>query len=158
MNSLSFELFYTRGGSMDLKLMIDRYLDASNSINRSFNSLLKERIHSEITSDQFLTLDFILQHEPCTSTEIAATFGIGKSAVSAQIQRLYSKELIARSRDEKDRRIVYLYVTEQGKQLVDYTEAEVQKQLKYYLSHFQLEEIETFIQSLEKLALLMETK
>ena len=68
------------------------------------------------------------------------------------------KGLIAKAPDKNDRRIVYLYVTEQGKQLVEYTEVEIQKELANYLSHFNDDEIYSFIQLLEKLASLMEKK
>jgi DNA-binding MarR family transcriptional regulator len=158
MNYLRSELLHLGGRNMDLKQIMDRYQTAYNTINRSFNALLKEQSHSDITSDQYITLDHILRHQPCTSTEIAATFGIGKSAVSAQIHRLFMKGLIAKAPDKNDRRIVYLYVTEQGKQLVEYTEVEIQKELANYLSHFNDDEIYSFIQLLEKLASLMEKK
>ncbi|WP_077324937.1 MarR family winged helix-turn-helix transcriptional regulator [Virgibacillus siamensis] len=141
---------------MELKKLIGRYQDATNSIYRNVNIMMKEKIHSDITTDQFSTLQYIQQHEKCTSTEIAQTFGVGKSAVTAQITRLYEKGLIKRVRDQKDRRNVYLYVTEKGIDLITYTEKEIYAEIGKYLGHFEEEEITTFIHSLEKLAAIME--
>ncbi|WP_174616164.1 MarR family winged helix-turn-helix transcriptional regulator [Virgibacillus ihumii] len=141
---------------MELRKLINRYQDATNSIYRNVNSMMKEKIHSDITTDQFATLQYIQKHEECTSTDIAHAFGVGKSAVTAQITRLYEKDLIKRVRDENDRRNVYLYVTEKGIKLIEYTEEEIYTEIGKYLGHFDEEEITEFISSLEKLASIME--
>lgn len=140
---------------MELKALIDRHQNAMNTIYRNVNIILKEKIHSDITTDQFSTLQYIQKHQPCTSTEIAHGFGVGKSAVTAQITKLFDKGLIQRIRDEKDRRNVYLHVTDKGTSLVDYTENEVYGAIGQYLAHFDDQEVITFISSLEKLATLM---
>lgn len=143
---------------MELNQIINRYQEAMNSVYRNVNIILKEKIHSDITTDQFSTLQFIQKNNKCTSTEIATSFGVGKSAVTAQINRLFDKGLIERVRDEKDRRIVYLYVTEKGIELVNYTEKELYAAIGKYLAHFDEEEVKTFIYSLEELATIMEDK
>lgn len=141
---------------MELRQLINRYQDATNSIYRNVNIMMKEKIHSDITTDQFATLQYIQKHEQCTSTEIAQTFGVGKSAVTAQITRLYEKDLIRRVRDDKDRRNIYLYVTKKGVELIAYTEEKVYGEIGKYLGHFDEAEITEFISSLEKLAAIME--
>ncbi|WP_430787929.1 MarR family winged helix-turn-helix transcriptional regulator [Virgibacillus flavescens] len=143
---------------MDIYVLIKRYQTAMNTVYRSVNSILKEKIHSEITTDQFSTLQYIRNNENCTSTEIALEFGVGKSAVTAQINRLFDKELIERNRDASDRRNVYLTITPKGKHLVEYTEKELYAAIGDQLSHFNKEEITQFIQSLEKLAGMMDKK
>ncbi|MGY0693818.1 MarR family winged helix-turn-helix transcriptional regulator [Virgibacillus sp. FSP13] len=143
---------------MKLRDLINRHQDAMNTIYRNVNIIIKEKIHSDITTDQFSTLQYIQNHEKCTSTEIAHSFGIGKSAVTAQINRLFDKGLIERVRDEKDRRNVYLHVTTKGAGLVDYTENEVYDAIGTHLAHFDDQEILTFIHSLEKLANAMDNE
>lgn len=141
---------------MELKILIDRYQTAINTVTRSINNTLKDKVHADITTDQFGTLHYIHTHDSSTSTEIAQAFGIGKSAVTAQINRLFDKGLVERKRDEKDRRIVYLGVTDKGAEFIDFTEVELHKVLGKHLSHFDKDEIHTFIEALEKLAKLME--
>ncbi|MYL60016.1 MarR family transcriptional regulator [Virgibacillus halodenitrificans] len=142
---------------MDLLELINRYQDAMNTIDRNVNLILKEKIHTEITTDQFPTLQYIQKHQQCTSSEIAAFLGVGKSAITAQINRLDEKGLIIRRRDKQDRRIVYLQLTERGNELVDYTRNNLTKEIGTYLGNFNEEEIHTFIQALEKLAHVMAT-
>lgn len=129
-----------------------------NTIYRGVNSILKEKIHSDITTDQFSTLQYIRNNQKCTSTEVANEFGVGKSAVTAQINRLFDKELIERNRDQADRRNVYLHVTPKGLELIDFTEKEVYAVIGDQLSHFDKEEVTMFIQSLEKLANVMDKR
>lgn len=143
---------------MDIYVLINRYQTAMNSVYRSVNSILKEKIHSDITTDQFSTLQYIRNNKKCTSTEIANEFGVGKSAVTAQINRLFDKGLIERTRDQADRRNVYLNVTNKGVNLVEFTEKELYAAVGDHLSHFDKEEITMFIQSLEKLASLMDKR
>ncbi|WP_245835698.1 MarR family winged helix-turn-helix transcriptional regulator [Virgibacillus ndiopensis] len=143
---------------IELKELINRYQDAMNRIYRNVNIIMKEKIHSDITTDQFSTLQYIQKHEQCTSTEIANEFGVGKSAVTAQVNRLHEKGLIERIRDGKDRRNVYLHVTDKGIELVNYTENEVYASIGKNLAHFDDEEIQTFIDSLEKLAHVMDNE
>lgn len=141
---------------MELKMLIDRYQNAINKVYRSINQILKEKMHSDITTDQFSTLQYIRHHEYCTSTQIAQAFGIGKSAVTAQINRLVKKEFIKRIRDKQDRRNVFLYVTDRGQHVIESTEQVLYQVIGNKLSHFDEREIESFIHSLEKLADLME--
>ncbi|WP_026905612.1 MarR family winged helix-turn-helix transcriptional regulator [Paucisalibacillus globulus] len=140
---------------MELKELVERYQTAINQVYRRVNGILKDKMHSDITTDQFSTLHFIFKHSKCTSTDIAHEFGVGKSAVTAQINRLDEKGLIVRERDENDRRVVYLSVTDKGTDFVNYTEKAIFEILGSYLKSFEKEEIYTFIHSLEKLAKIM---
>ncbi|MCJ7841453.1 MarR family transcriptional regulator [Lederbergia sp. NSJ-179] len=143
---------------MELKELVDRYQAAMNSVYRGVNQILKEKIDPEITTDQFSTLQYIRNNGRCTSTEIAQKFGIGKSAVTAQINKLYDKGFIERKRDEKDRRIVYLNLTQTGKELVELSETKLYPEIYKQLAHFNIEDIQKFIGLLEELAKLMEER
>ncbi|MBP2258764.1 MarR family winged helix-turn-helix transcriptional regulator [Virgibacillus alimentarius] len=140
---------------MQLEELVERYQTAMNTVYRSVNNILKEKVHSDITTDQFSILQYIHNHEQCTSTDIAQAFGVGKSAVTALINRLFDKGLIERKRDQKDRRNVYLNVNKKGIDLVKYTERALYSDIGLYLEHFDKHEIQSFIESLEKLANLM---
>jgi len=145
-----------RGGFLvELQQLINRYQLAINSIYREVNNLLKEQINEDITSDQFALLQYISEENACTSTKIANAFGVGKSAVTALVNRLHDKGLIARKRDEEDRRIIYLTLTDGGKALVSETESELYQVIGEKLRHFEQAEIENYIHALEKLASLM---
>ena len=141
---------------MELQQIIDRYQIAFNTIYRSVNTTIKEHVHDDITTDQFSILQHIHRQHASTSTEIANTFGVGKSAITALVNRLFEKDLIIRERDQKDRRIVYLSLTEKGTELVKQTQAEVYRFISDKLSNFSENDVEAFLNALEKLANLME--
>lgn len=142
--------------ALELHQLVRRYQHSINTIYRNLNNVIKKHVHSDITVDQFSILQFIHQHDRCTSTQIAQFFGIGKSAVTASTNRLYDKNLILRHRNESDRRIVYLSLTQSGEKLVIQTEKEIYRVVGEKLRHFHPTEIEKFIISLEKLASLMD--
>jgi len=141
---------------LELQQIIDRYQIAFNTIYRNVNTTIKEHVHDDITTDQFSILQHIYRQGASTSTEIANTFGVGKSAVTALVNRLYEKNLIIRERDQKDRRIVYLSLTEKGTELVKQTEVEIYRYISEKLSYFSESDVDAFLNALEKLASLME--
>lgn len=143
---------------MELKELIGRYQMAMNTVYRGVNNILKDKINADLTTDLFSTLQYIYNHHRCTSTQIALAFGVGKSAVTAQVNRLYDKGMIERHRDEEDRRNIYLHVTEKGASFVTNTEKELYKVIGVQLAHFDNNEIQSFIRSLEELATIMEAE
>ncbi|MBB6455072.1 DNA-binding MarR family transcriptional regulator [Salirhabdus euzebyi] len=140
---------------MDRKLLhelIEDYTSAMNEVNRRISAIMNDRVHEELTGDQFLTMRYIQKNEPCTSSDIANEFGIVKSAVTAQVNRLYEKGLIERDRDSDDRRIVYLRLTTEGKTLMKEGTDKLYEVLGEILSNFDKEEMTFFIWQLQKLA------
>lgn len=127
------------------------------SIYRSIGNMIKQYVHDDVTMDQFLILQYIYQHESITASEIAQAFGVGRSAITAIVNRLVEKDLLIRKRNENDRRIVSLMVSERGKKIVQATEKEIYEHIQDKLSHFNKEDIEFFLHSIEKLAELMES-
>jgi DNA-binding MarR family transcriptional regulator len=87
----------------------------------------------------------------CTSSELAEVFDVQKSAITAIIQRLWEKGLIQRTRDEKDRRVVYLTLTDKGKELYDKAEERIYRLVESLLTQFDQSEIQQFIETFEKL-------
>lgn len=134
-----------------LKELVDRYIATSFSVTTLAGSLIKEQIGSEITSDQYYTLRHIYQSGSCTSTHLAEVFDVKKSAVTAMTNRMWDKGLIMRTRDENDRRIVYLTLTEQGKELYLMLEKRLYHLVESFISKFDEVEIAQFIKTYEKL-------
>ena len=55
---------------------------------------------------------------PLTLGELVDHLGVGKSAVTELVDRVESKGLTSRIRDDRDRRKVFLWLTDQGRQVV----------------------------------------
>ncbi|WP_026571853.1 MULTISPECIES: MarR family winged helix-turn-helix transcriptional regulator [Sediminibacillus] len=142
----------------ELNDLIDIYTSAMNEVNRRVNILMNEQVHQELTSDQFGTLRFVHKNQPCTSSDIADEFSIGKSAVTAQVNRLVERGFVNRERDENDRRIVYLTLTDSGVHTMNQGREKLYEVLGEILSEFKTEEIGQFIQTLDKLVHILRKK
>ncbi|MEK5236832.1 MarR family transcriptional regulator [Paenibacillus sp. FSL L8-0470] len=134
---------------------INRYLNAYMVVTRQISARVKERIPEGLTNDQFIILRLINSQELCTSTFLAEAVAVGKSSITAIINRLDEAGLIQRTRDENDRRQVYLTLTEHGKSVHQTAEKQVQEVISPYLFDFEEKDIEKFITMFEKLAFLM---
>lgn len=139
--------------------LIDKYVDISFSVHRKGEVLIKEQMDNDLTNDQHYTLRYMIKVGSCTSSELAEAFDVQKSAITAIINRMWEKGLIQRTRDEKDRRVVYLTVTDKGKELYLETEERIYKLVGSFIKKFELSEIKQFIETYEKLnQILIESK
>jgi len=135
-----------------LKQLIDRYEAANFLVNRRLNAMIRELMPDDLTVDQFSTLRYLRSREKSTSSELADIFCVGKSSITAIITRLFDKNLIQRFPDEKDRRVIYLALTEEGNQVCDLMEEKIQVLLAKYINRFEEQEANYFIETFEKLA------
>ncbi|WP_150268458.1 MarR family winged helix-turn-helix transcriptional regulator [Paenibacillus tepidiphilus] len=135
---------------------INRYIDAYGIVTRQVSSRIKERIPDGLTNDQFSILRLIRGQERCTSTYLSEAVAVGKSSITAIINRLVEAGMLDRTRDEQDRRLVYLTLTPHGEEVYRIAEVEVQQIIAPYLLHFKEDEVEMFVTRFEKLASLMQ--
>ncbi|AIQ35417.1 MULTISPECIES: MarR family winged helix-turn-helix transcriptional regulator [unclassified Paenibacillus] len=135
---------------------INRYMDAYMMVTRQVAARIKDSIAADTTNDQYQILRLINAQEQCTSTYLAETFCVGKSSITAIINRLVQAGIIERTRDENDRRQVYLSMSEHGKRVFEAAESQVHEVVAPYLFHFEKKDIEMFIMMFEKLANLIQ--
>lgn len=140
----------------DARHWINRYIDAYLNVTRRINAQIRDSISEDLTSDQYLILRLIDGQELCTSTYLAESFAVGKSSITAMVNRLVEAGMIERTRDENDRRQVYLSITEYGRKVYDGAEKQVQEIISPYLFHFEEKDIEKFVGMFEKLGSLMQ--
>jgi DNA-binding MarR family transcriptional regulator len=142
-----------------IKELVDHYINLSFSVNNIAEGLVKEQIGSDLTNDQHYTLRYINKVGTCTSSELAEVFDVKKSAITAIISRMWEKGLIQRTRDENDRRVVYLTLTEKGSDLFKTTEEKIQALVESFITRFEQDEIVQFLNTYEKLnEILLERK
>ncbi len=131
---------------------IDRYLSVSFLVMKRGAALVKGSLCQEMTHDQYYLLRYIRRRGACTSTELAAMFGVNKSAVTAMTNRLFDKGWLRRDRDENDRRVIVLSLTEHGEAWVKEMDRSVYRLVEEVIARFPEEEIEAFIRTYERLA------
>lgn len=72
--------------------------------------------HSGLTPFQGILLGKLAQEGPCNASQIGAMMGITSGSVTSATERLITRGLVMRKRDERDRRIVIFTLTELAKQ------------------------------------------
>jgi DNA-binding MarR family transcriptional regulator len=146
--------------AMDKKIiqeLIDRYVSVSFDVNKKAESLIKGQIEEDLTVDQHYIIRYIQNSKECTSSELAEAFDVNKSAITAIINRLADRGLIERTRDEKDRRVVYLTLSDKGIDLHHKTQEKVHLLVESFITQFDESEITAFINTYEKLAQILTT-
>ncbi|WP_423802012.1 MarR family winged helix-turn-helix transcriptional regulator [Neobacillus sp. SAB-20_R2A] len=138
--------------------LIDRYVNISFQVHKKAEALIKNQLGNELTNDQHYILRYIHQTGECTSTELAEVFQVNKSAITAIINRMTDRGLIQRTRDEKDRRVVYLTLTKEGVELFQSAQEKVHQLVESIITQFDETEITTFIYTYEKLAQILDNK
>lgn len=111
-----------------------------------------------ITGPQLGCLLAVKENGPLTSGNVAKKIYLSPSTVVGIIDRLEKKGLVARTRDSKDRRQVYISITPKGEKLIADTPSLMQDTLAEAI--VQLPELEqvTITMALEKLTELMEAQ
>lgn len=111
-----------------------------------------------ITGPQLGCLLAVKESGPLTSGSVARKVYLSPSTVVGIIDRLEKKGLVARTRDSRDRRVVYVSITPNGEKLIQDTPALMQETLtKAILQLPELEQV-SIAMALEKLTQLMEAQ
>lgn len=79
---------------------------------------IKELLNDSITPTQFFLLKLIALQDTCKAADIAHILDISPSAATTILDRLYKSGWIEKKRSEKDRRIVWLTLTDNGKEIL----------------------------------------
>ena len=69
----------------------------------------------DITENDMHTIEVIGQNEGCTMSELAKKMGLTAGTVTTSVNGLVRKAYVVREKSEKDRRVVYVFLTEKGK-------------------------------------------
>lgn len=116
----------------------------------------KLRTQYRITAPQLVCLTTICQNGSLTTTQIAGSVHLSPSTVVGILDRLEKQGLIQRMRDSKDRRLVNVTATDEGKRLVEHAPSLLQDRLAEALQRLPDLEQATIALSLRRIADLME--
>lgn len=106
-----------------------------------------------LTYDQFHLLIYLKKlNEPPTINNISNKLKRAQNTVSEKISRLEEKGYVKRIRDEKDRRITRVLITEEGLDILKAINKEKSHRVTYLaLSKMEKEEVESLLRTLGKL-------
>lgn len=109
-----------------------------------------------ITAPQMICLYSLVRGEEMTQSELSKEVSMGISTVNGVIDRLEKKGLVARERDAKDRRKVFVRVTDSGRELTKAAPSLLQERLSDSLRVLPELEQAAIALSLERVVELME--
>lgn len=109
-----------------------------------------------ITGPQLITLLTIEKEAPVTASAIASHILLSPSTVIGILDRLESKGLIQRDRDLKDRRMIWISLTEQGKIVAANAPSTLQDTLAEAIVRLPETEVLKIVESLERIVELMQ--
>jgi DNA-binding MarR family transcriptional regulator len=84
--------------------------------------------------------------------DIAAALGVEPPLVTTMVSQLEKKGLLGRKEDIRDRRAKYIYLTDQGKELVPQVEETMQTTIGELMKGLSEEEVTTFLRVLSVIA------
>ena len=74
---------------------------------------------NRIQQGQMPIIMIVYRHNGCSQKEIAEWMGVTPPTVNVSIQRLEKADIVCRKRDDKDQRIMRVYLTENGRKIVE---------------------------------------
>ncbi len=109
-----------------------------------------------VTGPQLWLLKTIRQEGGTSVTELSQKMYLHISTVSGIIDRLEGKGYVTRKREEADRRVVMVHLTQAGKRIVDQAPEPSQGKLLYSLQNLSEKEVVEMYEALQKIVRLME--
>jgi DNA-binding MarR family transcriptional regulator len=116
---------------------------SSTKISRYINRFLSCEV--ELNPQQFFLLRSLHDKGRCTVSELAKDILLSPSATTISVNKLVKKDLITRIRDEKDRRLVWIDLSEKGIKLLESVLKARNAMLQQLLSNLDNEDIEQLI-------------
>ena len=104
-----------------------------------------------LTGVQILTLRNLRRRGPMTMSALAETLGVSLSAANGLIIRLVEMGLVARERDDADRRLVRVSLTDKGAERLKKGEMRRARILARYFSVLDSDELAQLVRLMEKI-------
>ena len=107
----------------------------------------------KLTYVQWLPLYKLLTCESSTLASLSRDLSVDPAALTRSLSRLEAKGLVRRERSTQDRRVVHLFLTEEGRTVADHVPAVLADVLNGHLAGFEQSEWEQLLQWLTRMLL-----
>jgi len=121
---------------------------AQLSLNRTIDTKMAD---IDLTAMQWAPLLLLAHGKARTAAELSRCTGVETSTMTRMLDRLESKGLISRNRCEKDRRIIYLELTDTGKEFANKVPYLIADSFNYHLRGFTHDEVHTLKSMLRRI-------
>lgn len=133
---------------------LESYIKELDKTLLTVKKKLMPRLTKGIDSSLSMSHLYILRHidcfDDCIVSELADYLGITLSGVTQLVEKLVKMNMVIRERSEKDRRVVYIRITEEGKKILVKLNENRIKAFSDYFSVLTEEEMKLHFKVLEK--------
>lgn len=132
---------------------IETMMNYFSQIRKYYANILNEYMKDVKLSSNEISILIMLSNNQSitTSVQLYVLLGVSKGLVSRSVEHLISSGYLLSKRDEDDRRIVHLYLSEEGQQIVCRINKEVTKINEKLLADISEEEIEQMEKTMTKI-------
>ncbi|UOF92136.1 MarR family transcriptional regulator [Fodinisporobacter ferrooxydans] len=135
----------------DFERLIERLQTAFVTTMRKLGPELSES-ECGLTGPQFFILHRLYTYGKCTVTELSEAIGVKPSAITAMVDRMYKNDFVLRDRDDSDRRVVYIQISDEGLATLVQAKKKRKQVIEKYLGQLEPEEMKNLVHIFEKLA------
>lgn len=118
---------------------------------------LISRAQLGLTPGQVFMLFLIRKESGCSVSKLAEKMEVAPSAITVMLDRLESHGYVSRTRDKADRRVVVIGLTKAGEEKLDFVMDIRKKIMLHCFTQMDEKELDSFIESLEKLSSIAQT-
>lgn len=131
----------------------DEAIDRLDSIFTRISRMSRRRMPDDtLTFGQFAVLRMLFNQGPMAMGTIAENLGISLAGATGIIDRLVGQGVVERTRSREDRRVVWVDLSDEGRQRMQRLQQERHQQMKDLLQPLAAGEIETLVGLLERVA------
>jgi DNA-binding MarR family transcriptional regulator len=114
--------------------------------------LLEEAAEGQVTASQMKLLKLVAMTDSYTLRDVASFLRVSNAAASKAVDRLVRRDLLRRTEDQKDRRVMHLHLTRAAKRLLEIYENARQRKLQSIFVQFPPEELRRASEVLDRLS------
>ena len=142
-----------------LKRQVDRLNQILPGLFKHLHIFDPQKLYGiEVTFQQYFLMDILLSRGKCMMSELSQSLGVALSAVTSLVDKLIEKKYVHRERDLNDRRVVWISLTDLGREITRTLNLRKRRQLEKALKKLAVHEREKLVSLLEKLTNLLGEK
>lgn len=136
---------------MDKKEKFDKIMKIALDVHKKLFAIIIQDVEPSISQSSVYLLAYIRIKGNCTVTEIANYLEITLSAVTSLVDKLCKTGLVMRFRNDEDRRVVFMKLTEKGEKVLGHIDENKNRLFEKVISILSIEEINNFFGTIEKI-------
>ena len=128
-------------------------------LKENFKKVMAENFNdAEITYSQWMLLGVLMKNGSMKVSDLSKRLGLSNSTVSGVVDRMEKQGFVRRVRDKKDRRKVFVEITDSFRKTAEENHISVEKRIEKILKNVSDEELDKVIEGLKILNRILEER